>query len=193
VTAPVPSWAQPKREGVPTPDSALDRQFAAFIGPQWARYRRKFTPFFLDARFQPTWNWAAALSTFLGPLWFLYRKLYVPAIAFWFLPTLALSVLWRGGQVTTEDLLAGSAESQELRWLVLGVQLSTAILAGGTANFLLFRRARAALRLAQMRGATGEQALPLLARVGGVNRGAVLVMVAFVFGMLLLLRGAVGR
>jgi hypothetical protein len=70
---------------MPAPDSPLDRQYAAFVGPRWATYRRKFAPFFEDARFQPTWNWAAALCTLFGPLWFLYRKLYVPAIAFWML------------------------------------------------------------------------------------------------------------
>jgi hypothetical protein len=178
---PLPSWATPKAvSGPPAPDSPLDRQYAAFVGPRWATYRRKFAPFFEDARFQPTWNWAAALCTLFGPLWFLYRKLYLPAIAFWMLPSIALSLLWRGGPISMQDV----ATDTDLQLLVGGVMLSTVILAGGTANFLLFRRAQAAIRLVQSRGASEEQAQSLLARVGRVNAiaalgGLALMLVSF--------------
>ncbi|HZF68848.1 MAG TPA: hypothetical protein VEZ47_12475 [Gemmatirosa sp.] len=168
--APLPPWATAKTAGMPAPDSPLDRQYAAFVGPRWATYRRKFAPFFEDARFQPTWNWAAALCTLFGPLWFLYRKLYVPAIAFWMLPQIALSLLWRGEPISMQDVTTNA----DLKLLVGGVTLSTVILAGGTANFLLFRRAQAAIRLVQSRGASEEQAQSLLARVGRVNAIAVL-------------------
>lgn len=167
----LPPWATAKpAAGVPAPDSPLDRQFAAFVGPRWATYRRKFAPFFDDPRFQPTWNWAAALCTLFGPLWFLYRKLYVPAIAFWMLPSIGLSLLWRGGPITMQDI----ASNTDLQLLITGVQLSTVILAGGTANFLLFRRAQAAIRLVQARGANEQQAQALLGRVGRVNPVAVI-------------------
>ena len=166
----LPPWATAKPGGAPAPDSTLDRQYAAFVGPRWAAYRQKFAPFFEDARFQPTWNWSAALCTLFGPLWFLYRKLYVPAIVFWMLPSIALSLLWRGGPITMQDVTTNA----DLQLIVAGVQLSTVILAGGTANFLLFRRAQAAIRLVQARGANDAQAQGLLARVGGVNQVAVL-------------------
>jgi hypothetical protein len=88
-STPTPSWSRP-RGGPPEPGSALDEQFAAFIGPRWPRYRQKFAPFYDDARFQPTWNWAAGL--FIG-MWFLYRKLYVPFVFFAIVPSIAFSML----------------------------------------------------------------------------------------------------
>ena len=184
----LPTWATPKpAAGPPAPDSPLDRQFGAFIGPRWPRYRRKFTPFFTEPRFQPTWNWAAALTIPLFGLWFLYRKLYLPAIAFWMLPSIALSLLWRGGPVTMQDILG----NPDLQLLISGVQLSTVILAGGTANFLLFRRAQAAIRLVQARGASEEQAKTLLARVGRVNALAVLGGLVLMLLMVGLYQGGV--
>ena len=185
-TNPLPPWARAKPSGAPAPDSPLDRQYAAFVGPRWATYRRKFAPYFEDPRFQPTWNWSAAVAALFGPLWFLYRKLYVPAIAFWMLPSIALSLLWRGQPITMQDIVSDTPVSQDLKLLIVGVQLSTMILAGGTANFLLFRRAQAAIRLVQARAATEEQALPLLARVGRVNAFAVLaglVLMALTVGL----------
>lgn len=172
---PLPSWAAPKQAGAPSPDSPLDRLYGAFVGPRWDVYRRKFRPFFDDPRFVPTWNWAAALTTFVGPFWFLYRKLYVPAVFFWMFPSLVLSLLWSGPPVTMADVFSDSPTGQDVRLLVAGVQLSTVILAGGTANFLLFRRAQAAIRLVRSRGADETQALPLLSRVGRVNVVAALV------------------
>jgi hypothetical protein len=69
------------------------------------------------------------------------------------------------------------------------------ILAGGTANFLLFRRAQAAIRLlGSLRGASGaDDATSLLGRVGGTNRVAVLVVLTLMFvGVALIRRGATG-
>lgn len=190
-TNPLPPWARAKQSGAPAPDSPLDRQYAAFVGPRWATYRKKFTPYFEDPRFQPTWNWSAAAAAFVGPFWFLYRKLYVPAIAFWMLPQIALSLLWRGQPITMQDIVGNTPVSQDIKLLVVGVQLSTVILAGGTANFLLFRRAQAAIRLVQARAANEEQALPLLARVGRVNVFAVLAGLLLVGVTLVLFQGGV--
>ena len=183
MTAPpsLPSWANRPAAGPPAPGSPADQLLGAFIGPRWATYRRKFRPFFEDARFTPTWNWAAALSALLGgPFWFVYRKLYVPAIAFWLLPGLVMGLLWQGQTVPVQELLSPtlSPRARDFVLIVLGVQLSIMILAGGTANFLLFRRAQAALRVVTARAGAGDAALALLARVGRVNRGGVLVVVA---------------
>lgn len=186
-TPPLPSWAAGAKTGPPAPGSPADQQLAAFIGPRWETYRRKFRPFFEDARFTPTWNWAAALTPLLGgPFWFVYRKLYVPALAFWFLPSLLLGLLWQGQTVPMQEILSPgrSPRAQEFLLMVMGVQLSTMILAGGTANFLLFRRAQAAVRVVTARAGGGDAALSLLARVGSVNRGGVLVVVALTAVML---------
>jgi hypothetical protein len=174
---PLPRWATARQtDGSPSPGSPLDRQFAAFVGPRWATYRRKFTPFFADARFQPTWNWAAALSSLFGPVWFLYRKLYIPAIVFWLLPNIALGLLWRGGAIRPEEMFdLNSPVGQDFRLVAAGVVMSMVILAGGTANFLLFRRARAAIQLVSTRGAGEEQALSLLARLGRVSITALVI------------------
>ncbi len=184
---PLPSWANRPTPGPPAPGSPADQLLAAFIGPRWETYRRKFRPFFEDARFTPTWNWAAALSPLLGgPFWFVYRKLYVPALAFWLLPSLVMGLLWQGQAVSVQEVLAParSPRAQEFLLMVSGVQLSTMILAGGTANFLLFRRAQAALRVVTARAGGGDAAIALLARVGRVNRGGVLIVVAFIAVMI---------
>lgn len=198
-TPTLPPWANKPTSGAPAPGSPADQQLAAFIGPRWETYRRKFRPFFEDARFTPTWNWAAALTPLLGgPFWFVYRKLYVPALAFWLLPSLVLGLLWQGQTVPMQEVLspARSPRAQEFLLMVVGVQLSTMILAGGTANFLLFRRAQAAMRVVAARAGGGDAGLALLARVGQVNRGGVLVVVALTAVMLAMTQlagGAAGR
>lgn len=149
---------------------------AAFIGPRWETYRRKFGPFFDDARFTPTWNWAAAL---LSPAWFLYRKLYVPFVFFAVAPSVAFTFLL-GGEVPTQQVpspIAGGAPvttlTPDASLVALGVFVSTAILAGGSANYLLFRRAMAALRVVGARTPQPDAARSLLSRVGGVSWQAV--------------------
>jgi len=55
------------------------------------------------------------------------------------------------------------------------------VLAGGTANYLLFRRARAAIMLAEQRAPDMDTLRLILARLGRVNRtgvAVVLVMMA---------------
>ena len=180
-TPPLPSWANRPTPGPPAPGSPADQLLAAFVGPRWETYRRKFTPFFEDARFTPTWNWAAAL---LSPAWFLYRKLYVPFVFFAIAPSLAFSLLL-GDQVPTQQVQSPFPGGGQVATLApaamlvaLGVLISTAILAGGTANFLLFRRAMAAVRVVGSRAPQADAAQTLLRRVGGTSWQAVVLGVA---------------
>lgn len=149
------------------------------MGPRWATYRRKFQPFFEDPSFVPTWNWAAALTAPL-PLWFLYRKLYVPFAFFLLAPSVAFALLWGSTDVPTQTVanpVAGGAPltvlAPEPTLIVAGIFVSLAILAGGTANYLLFRRAQAAIRVLVPRSPSADAVLPLLGRVGGVSWRAV--------------------
>lgn len=176
---PLPSWARRSSGGAPAPGSPTEQQLAAFIGPRWGTYRRKFQPFFDDPTFVPTWNWAAALSAPL-PLWFLYRKLYVPFVFFTLAPGVAFGLLWGSTDVPTQQVpnpIAGlppvTTFAPEPTLLLAGIVVSLAILAGGTANFLLFRRAQAAIRVVVPRSPSADAALPLLGRVGGVSWRAV--------------------
>ena len=173
----------------------LDEQFAAFIGPRWARYRRKFTPFFDEPRFQPTWNWAAALTLPFGAAWFLYRKLYLPFVFFVLVPSLAFGLLW-GGEIPFEPIPnPGDPNAPPFRFprptpeaqvVLMGVMLSAAILAGGTANYLLFRRASAAIQILAPRAPDAAARIPLLRRVGGVSWTSVAVGIGIMLLMQLL-------
>ena len=176
-TPPLPSWATKAQPGAPTPGSPADLQLGAFIGPRWTTYRRKFRPFFEDGHFTPTWNWAAAL---LLPAWFLYRKLYLPFVFFSMLPGLGFALLWRSGempfrQVPNPITGVGTVDTltEQGQIVMLAVVLSTAVLAGGTANFLLYRRAMAAVRVVSARVPGGDPALALLRKVGGTSWAAV--------------------
>ena len=170
---PLPSWATQKRTGAPEPGSALDQQFETFIGPRWETYRRKFAPFFEEARFQPTWNWSAAL---FSPIWFLYRKLYLPFVFFWIAPGMAFRMLWLGDPPKAADVATNPQLVQDFRLIFLGVQLSAMVLAGGTANYLLYRRARAAIVLAEQRAPDMDTLQLILTRLGSVNRTGVAVV-----------------
>lgn len=175
-TPPLPSWATRQQPGAPAPGSPGDQQLSAFIGPRWSTYRRKFRPFFEDARFTPTWNWAAAL---LSPAWFLYRKLYLPFAAFAILPGFAFALLWRSGELPVQQVASplgrGTVDTltPDATLLAAGVLVSVSILAGGTANFLLFRRAVAAVRVASARAPGADAALTFLRNVGGTSWAAV--------------------
>ena len=165
----LPSWAKPR-----TPVSDLtDERLALFVGPRWERsYRRKFVAFRQDPSFVPTWNWSAALAT---PFWFLYRKLYLAFAAFFVLPGIAVRLLTGSDTVLTAQTMQ-LPENESLVMMNMAVFLSAAIAAGGTANWLLFRRARAATRLVAMQGAPESVSLPLLKRIGGVNRTGTIVL-----------------
>lgn len=187
-TPPLPSWATKAQPGAPAPGSPTDLQLGAFIGPRWETYRRKFRPFFDDGRFTPTWNWAAALLLPGVPVWFLYRKLYLPFALFTMLPTLAFGLLWRSGELPVREvpspLLGGGTImtlTPEASLVAAAVLLSVSILAGGTANFLLFRRAMAAVRVVGARTPGGDAALALLRKVGGTSWAAVGIGLAVMF------------
>ncbi len=169
---PLPAWARrPKGVGGEMTDDAL----AVFIGPRWEpTYRRKLASFREDPSFVPTWNWSAAL---VPAMWFLYRKLYLAFAAFVIIPAFAFR--WITGsdmQVTATTLQA--PENEWLLSMQIGVWLSTMVAAGGSANWLLFRRARAAIRLVALQSLPEPDATVLLRRIGGVNRWGVAFIMA---------------
>ncbi len=160
----LPPWAKRPQSGNRL---MSDGWMTAFIGPKWdAVYRKKLALFLEDPAFVPTWNWSAALA---WPAWFLYRKLYIAFAVYFLLPRFAFRILTGPeSQLTMAEL-----QKPENEWLVMmnaAVYLSTAIAAGGTANWFLFRRARAAARLVAMQQLPSGEAESLLQRVGGVNR-----------------------
>ena len=69
-------------------------------------------------------------------------------------------------------------ENEALMLMQIAVGISAIITAGGVANWLLFRRARAAVRLAAMQDLSDADTVPWLARVGGINRMGVALAVA---------------
>jgi hypothetical protein len=170
-SAPLPRWATKAGGNKPM----LDSRFAAFVGPRWeSSYRKKFARFVQDPAFVPTWNWAAAL---FAPVWFLYRKLYLAFAAFYLLPGIALSYM-----VTLPETLPAhyleTPEARSVAVVALAVQLSMMIAAGGTANWLLFRRARAATVVVALQQLPEDAALSLLQRIGGVNWIPTVLMLA---------------
>jgi len=166
----LPAWAKRRAPGGQLPDGDL----ALFIGRKWeGTYRRKFAPFLEDSSFVPTWNWSAALAT---PFWFLYRKLYLVFFAFFMLPGLAFR--WLTGSETLLTMQnVQQPENQSLLLMNVAVYLSSVIAAGGTANWFLYRRARAATRLVSMQQLPRSEATSLLQRIGGVNRGGTILFV----------------
>lgn len=170
---PLPAWFNRR-----TPGELRDGEMAAFIGPRWeSSYRKKLASFRVDPSFVPTWNWAAALAP--SGLWFLYRKLYLAFAAFFIIPSLA--VQWLTG--TDQSMTMANLQSPENAWLrgmYVAVYLSTVLAGGGTANWLLFRRARAAAKLVELQALPEPEADRLLKRIGGVNRGGLAFMLAVV-------------
>ncbi len=164
----LPAWATRNIAGGELSDVSL----AAFIGPRWERsYRKKFATFRADASFVPTWNWSAAFGM---PFWFLYRKLYLAFGVFFVLPGVAFR--WLTGTDTVLTLQnVQLPENQSLLMMNFAIFASAIIAAGGTGNWLLFRRARAATKLAQLQRLPDADAQLWLARIGGVNRGGTLL------------------
>jgi hypothetical protein len=166
----LPAWARKQRVADPLTDERLE----AFIGPRWPRYQKKFAQFREDPSFVPTWNWSAAL---FGSAWFVYRKLYLPALAFMLVPGLIFRLLTESdAQMTMAEL-----QKPENSWLAVvqaGVTLSAMIASGGLGNWLLFRRARTALKVVAVQSLPEAEALPWLARVGGINRLGLSLIVA---------------
>jgi hypothetical protein len=166
----LPSWARQRA----ATNAMSEERLAAFIGPRWPTYQKKFAPFHEDPAFVPTWNWSAA---FFQSAWFLYRKLYLAAFGFMLIPGYVFRLLTGSdGQLTMTELQ--KPENEGLMLMQIAVGISAIIAAGGVANWLLFRRARAAVRLAAAQELSDVETLPWLARVGGINRMGVALAVA---------------
>ncbi len=171
----LPDWAQ-KQNQQRSLEQPSDSDMEAFIGPKWDKvYRRKMAPFFEEASFVPTWNWSAAIA--FPPAWFLYRKLYLPFAFFFLLPGIAFRVLTG----TDKPLTMAAMQLPENEWLLVmnaAVFVSTMLASGGTANWFLYRRARAANRLVVQQQLPRAEEELLLRRVGGVNTLATSLFVA---------------
>lgn len=171
----LPNWAQ-KQNQQRSLEQPSDADMGAFIGPKWDKvYRRKMAPFFEEASFVPTWNWSAAIA--FPPAWFLYRKLYLPFAFFFLLPGIAFRVLTG----TDKPLTMAAMQLPENEWLLMmnaAVFVSTMLASGGTANWFLYRRARAANRLVVQQQLPRAEEELLLRRVGGVNTLATSLFVA---------------
>lgn len=184
----LPGWARRPTSAGPM---LSDERMAAYFGDKWERvYRRKLTPFFDDPTFVPTWNWSAALVSLFSPVWFLYRKLYLPFALFFLVEPLAVQLLL--GDVvmprTVEEMLR--PENAAVVRLMSAVKLSVVVASGGTANWLLFRRARAAAQFAAAQGLPADEDLALMQRMGGVSRLATALFIALsLVGGLSMLRG----
>jgi len=163
----LPRWAQ-KQNQQRSLEQPSEAEMEAFIGPKWETvYRRKLAPFFEDASFVPTWNWTAAIA--FPPAWFLYRKLYLPFAFFFLLPGIAFRLLTG----TEKPLTMAAMQLPENEWLLVmnaAIFVSTMLASGGTANWFLYRRARAAKQLVAQQQLPPTEAQLLLRRVGGVNK-----------------------
>jgi hypothetical protein len=162
----LPRWARQ----TPAGDDFSEERMAAYFGPKWeSSYKRKLAPFLADPGFVPTWNWPAAIA--FPPAWFLYRKLYVPFTLFFLVPGFVFR--WLTGSDTPQTVVELSKpENEWLQVMSVAVVVSSSLAAGGTANWFLFRRTRAASRLVSMQGVSSSEALDLMRRIGGVNRTA---------------------
>jgi hypothetical protein len=167
----LPRWART----APSGGVLTEERLAAYVGPKWEKvYRRKLAPFLEDPAFVPTWNWSAALA--FPPAWFLYRKLYLPFAIFFLVPGLAFRLLTGSDAPQTRAELL-KPENAWLMSMTMAVWASTALAAGGTANWFLFRRARAASRFAVMQQMPPAEEAALIRRMGGVNRIATALFV----------------
>jgi hypothetical protein len=183
----LPAWAKRPRRGG---DPLTEERLAAYVGAKWETvYRRKMAPFLEEPTFVPTWNWSAALVALLmPPAWFLYRKLYLPFALFFLVPGLVLPLLTGQSMPGTLSELQ-SPEKQGLLTVAFAVQLSAALAAGGTANWFLFRRARAAAVFVSAQQLPITDDVALLRRIGGVNKIATAL---FITMMLVLAMARIG-
>jgi hypothetical protein len=185
----LPRWARRAQQQV-AGSPITEARLSAYVGAKWeSTYKRKLAPFLEDPTFVPTWNWSAAVVQILLPsAWFLYRKLYFPFAIFFLVPSIALRLLTDAAVPNTmADLL--KPENQWLLTMMGAVNLSSAIAAGGTANWFLFRRARAATVFVAHQDLEPAEDAALMQRLGGVNRMATAL---FVTMTLLLTLGSLG-
>jgi len=184
----LPQWARR-----PSSNGALlsEERLAAYFGRKWETvYRRKLAPFMEDPAFMPTWNWSAALVSLFSPVWFLYRKLYLPFALFFLVEPLAVDLLLGDAVIPRTLAEMSRPENQGILQLMFAVKISVVVAAGGTANWLLFRRARAAAHFARVQSLPTDEELVIMQRMGGVNRLATALFVALsMVGGLSMLRG----
>ncbi len=85
-----------------------------------------------------------------------------------------------------------SAEAKHFSLMTMAIGLSFTIAAGGTANWFLFRRARAASYVVMMQKVPEDVAISRLQRLGGVSFRAVVIFcaVSLVMAMLFSKPGA---
>lgn len=169
--SPLPQWARKAASS----DELSEARMQAYFGPKWeTKYKHKLAPFFDDPAFVPTWNWSAALA--LPPAWFLYRKLYLPFTMFFLVPGFVFR--WLTGSDTPQTVSElTKPENEWLQIMSIAVFVSSSLAAGGTANWFLFRRARAASRFVTLQELPEGESLSLLQRMGGVNRMATTLFV----------------
>ncbi|MFY7923158.1 MAG: DUF2628 domain-containing protein [Gemmatimonas sp.] len=168
----LPRWARRSQTG----DTLSDERMVAYFGPKWeTSYKQKLAPFLADPSFVPTWNWPAAIA--FPPAWFLYRKLYLPFALFFLVPGIVFRIL-TGSDTPQTMLELSKPENEWLKVMSIAVTVSSSLAAGGTANWFLFRRARAANRFVSLQELPEPETLALMRRIGGVNRSATSLMVA---------------
>ncbi|MCC7633384.1 GYF domain-containing protein [Stenotrophomonas rhizophila] len=147
---------------VPAPLNETMQAYAAFVGPRFPVYRRKWN---LDQNPNPdsvsTWNWAAFL---FGALWMLYRRMY------------AVAALWLGAMlvISSIELLIGVSGS-----ISAIISIAIAVAAGVVGNHLYLRHATRQIGAASAahRGQGPDLQAELAAR-GGTSWLAVVVGVA---------------
>lgn len=174
----LPRWAT-KSPRATTPFS--EARMAAYIGPRWeSTYRRKLSVFFEDPAFTVTWNWAAF---FVGPMWFLYRKLFL-AFAMFFVASQFLGAYLLTG-VSADQMGAAllNPENRNVLIILLGIQFTLRLAAGGTANWLLFRRARFKSIVATLQQLPEDVVISRLERLGGVNLLPVALIALVIFAL----------
>ena len=107
------------------------------------------------------------------------EKLYLAAFGFMLLPGMIFRML-TGSDTNLTLTELQKPENQGLLIMQLAVGISSAIAAGGIANWLLFRRAQAAVRLSAMQEMPESETIPWLTRVGDINRlGVALAVMVF--------------
>lgn len=168
----LPRWATKSK----TAATFSEERMAAYVGPRWeSTYRRKLSGFFADPAFSVSWNWAAFV---VGPLWFLYRKLYLAFILF-FAASQALSSYLLVGidrQALSAQALS-SPEGKPTLMILLGLSFTIHLAAAGTANWLLYRRARFKSLIVTLQQVPEDVAISRLQRLGGVNVAPIVLLV----------------
>lgn len=136
--------------------------YAAFVGPRFPVYRRKWH---LDRKPHPdsasTWNWAAFL---FGAFWMLYRRMYGVA-ALWIVAMVVISII--------EGLVQVSAA------ISLGINIGISCASGAIGNHLYLRHANRIIATVSTRHAgQGPAFLAELAASGGTRWLAVVIGIA---------------